>query len=170
MGYVHDSQIAFHIPPTACHFVTGTWSDVAAAVTDTIGKRKTAGDETATLNIPVFPPFSKAENKGFYLTSVDIWFDVATADLEALSAVVNLVTMGADGAAPTVAAQTFTYDAGHDAADERVDQDEHKITLTLATPIWMDDGEQVLVELTIDAAATSLFTLRGAQANGTLRL
>jgi len=170
MGYVHDADAILHIPPTAMHFVTGTWSDVAAAVTDTIGKRKTAADETATVTISIPAIASKKELKGAYIKSLDIWFDVATAALDALSAAVNLVTMGADGAAPTVAAQTFTYDSGHDSAAERIDVDEHKMTLTITTPFWLDDAEQLLVQLSVNAAATSVFTIRGAQANFTFRM
>jgi hypothetical protein len=84
---------------------------------------------------------------------------------------VNKVTRGADGADATVAAQTFTYDTGHDTAGERVDVDEHKMTLTITTPFWIDNDEYVLVELTCDQAGdTGVIELLGAVANFTSRM
>lgn len=167
---MNDKGAIQYIPPTLMHFVTGTWSDAAGAVAGTIAKAKAAADNTGVVNIPIMPPASKKDFKGAKVASIDIWFDISTAALDALAAVVNLVTMGADGAAPTVAAQTFTYDAGHDTAAERIDVDEHKMTLTLADAIYLDDAQQLLVELTVDAAATSVFKIRGAQVNYTSRL
>jgi len=90
--------------------------------------------------------------------------------LTALTAVVNKVTRGADGAVAVVAAQTFSYDSGHDAAGERVDVDQHKMTFTISTPFWLDNDEYVLVELTCDQAGdTGVIELLGAVANFKLR-
>lgn len=169
MGYVHDTSMSQYIPPTAMHFVTGTWSDAAGQVADTISKKKAAADNTATVNIPIIIPSNSAADKGAYLKSIEIDFEVTTAALDACSAVVNKVTRGADGSAATVTAQTFTYDAGHDSAAERIDVDQHKMTLTITTPFWIDNDEYCLVELTVDAAATSVFEIYGAVANFTLR-
>jgi hypothetical protein len=96
---------------------------------------------------------------------------VTGAALTALSAVVNKVTRGADGAVAVVAAQAFSYDTGHDAAGERVDVDQHRMTLTLTTPFWLDNDVYCLVELTIDQAGdTGVSELLAAVANFTLRL
>ena len=43
------------------------------------------------------------------------------------------------------------------------------MTLTLDTPIWLDNDEYVLVELTIDKAATTQLDMLSAVANFTLR-
>ena len=82
-----------------------------------------------------------------------------------MAAVVNKVSRGADGAVAVVAAQTFTYDTGHDTAGERIDVDQHKMTLTISTPFFLDNDEYVLVELTFNKAATTTLDILGAFAN-----
>ena len=47
MGFTHDTAMAQYIPPTAMHFVTGTWTQAAGAVTDTICMHKAAAAQTA---------------------------------------------------------------------------------------------------------------------------
>ena len=85
--------------------------------------------------------------------------------------IVNLVTRGVDGADVSVASQAFTYDTGHDAAGERVDIDQHKMTLTITAPFGIDNDEYVQVELTIDQAGDAgVVNLLGAIANYTLRV
>jgi hypothetical protein len=169
-GYVHDTAMCQYIPPTLFHLVTGTWTHAAGAVTDTIAVINAAADATTTANIPVLIPSNSVAQKGAYLQSVEIDFEILTAACDAVSAVFNKVTRGADGAVHVVAAQTFTYDAGHDSAAERIDVDQHKMTLTPATPFWLDNDEYVLIELTLDRAATTVVHLLGAWANYTLRL
>jgi hypothetical protein len=95
---------------------------------------------------------------------------VVTVALDALQADLYKTTLGADGALQTVAAVTTTYDSGHDSAPERIDVDEHALTLTLTTPIWVDNDEELFVEVVADNAATSLLDYFGARANFTLRL
>lgn len=169
-GYVHDTAMSQYIPPTLWHFVTGTWSQAAGQVAGTIVVKNAAADATTVCNIPVILPSNSVTQKGAYLKSIEVDFEILTAACDALSAVVNKVTRGADGSAATVAAQTFTYDAGHDTAAERIDVDQHKMTLTLSTPIWIDNDEYVLVEVTMDRAATTVVECLGAVANYTLRL
>jgi hypothetical protein len=171
MGYVHDTHVSQYIPPTLFHCVTGTWSQAAGQVTDTICIKQNDANQTATVNIPIFAPSNSSALKGAYLKSIEIDYEVTGAALTALSAVVNKVTRGADGAVAVVAAQTFTYDTGHDAAGERVDVDQHRMTLTITTPFWLDNDVYCLVELTIDQAGdTGVSELLAAVANFTLRL
>jgi hypothetical protein len=153
------------------HFVTGTWSDAAGQVTGTIVKKKAAADETATLTIPIVIPSNAGAYKGCYLKTIDIYFEVLTAALDAMAATISKATLPADGAAiATLDDVTFSYDTGHDSAAERIDVDQHKMTLTLTTPAWIDDGDVYQVALAINAAATSVFDYIGARANYTLRL
>jgi hypothetical protein len=92
------------------------------------------------------------------------------AALTALTAVVNKATRGGDAADATIAAQMFTYNTSHDTVGEWVDIDEHKMTLTITTPFWLDNDEYILVELTIDQAGdTGVVNLLGAIANYTFR-
>lgn len=171
MGYVNDTTMAQFLPPGQAHFVTGTWSDAAGQVSNTIVKKKAATDETATLTIPIKLLSNGGGYKGCYLKSVDVYFEVLTAALDAMSALVHRVTLPADGAAiGTVEALSFTYDTGHDAAAERIDVDQHTMRLTLDTPVWIDDDHSIQVQLSINAAATSVFDYIGARANFDLRL
>jgi hypothetical protein len=170
MGFVHDTHMAQYIPPTLFHCVTGTWTFAAGAVAGTIAKHVAATDESTVVNIPIVLPSNSVALKGAYLKSVEIDFEILLAACDAMDAVVNLVTRGADGAVAVVAAQTFTYDAGHDAAAERIDVDQHKMTLTITTPVWLDNDAYVLVELTFDKAATTTLDMLAAVANFDLRI
>lgn len=152
------------------HFVTGTWTDAAGQVTDTICKHLAAADQVGVCNIPITVPSNSIGLQGAKLASIEIDFEILVAACDAVSAIVNKVTRGADGAVAVVAAQTFTYDAGHDTAAERYDVDQHKMTLTLDTPIWLDNDEYVLVELSLDQAATTQVDVIAAVANYTLRM
>jgi len=138
-------------------------------VTDTICKHVAANDETATVNIPIMIPSNSVGLQGAKLASIEIDYEILVAACDAVDAIVNLVTRGADGADAVVAAQVFTYDTGHDTAAERYDVDEHKMTLTLTTPIWIDNDQYVLVELTLNKAATTTVDVIAAVANFTLR-
>ena len=167
---VHDTAMSQYIPPTLFHCVTGTWTLAAGQVAGTIVKKVNDADQTSTVNIPIPIPSNSVALKGSYLKSIEIDFEIVGAALTALTAVVNKVTRGANTAVAVVSAQTFSYDTGHDSAEERVDVDQHKMTLTLTTPIWVDNDEYVLVALTVDQAGdTGVIELLGAVANYTAR-
>ena len=168
---VHDTAMSKYIPPTLFHCVTGTWTWTAGAVAGTIVRKVNDADQTSVTNIPIVIPSNSDPLKGSYLKSIEIDYEVATAAMTAVDAVINLVTRGADGVDATVTTPAFTYDTGHDAAGERLDVDEHKMTLTLTTPIWIDNDQYVLVEMTVDQAGdTGIVHWLGAVANYTLRL
>jgi len=159
------------IPPTVCHYVTGTWTDAAGAVTGTIAKSKAAADQVGVVTVPIMLPSNAGAYKGAYLKTVDVYWEVLTAALDAMSAVINKAVLPANGAAfDAVTALAFSYDTGHDTAPERLTLDQHTMTLTLTTPVWIDDDDIILVQITFDAAATSALTFFGARANYTLRL
>ncbi len=170
-GYVHDTATYKFFPPSQAHYVTGTWTDAAGAVAGTIAKSKAAADNTAVVTIPITPLQNSGALKGSYIKSIDVYWEVLTAAMDAVTAVINLARLPADTAAfAAVTAQTFTYDAGHDTAAERITLDQHKMTLTLTTPIWLDDDDLLLVQITFDAALTSALTFFGARASLTVRL
>jgi len=170
MGFVHDTHMSQYIPPSLFHCVTGTWTLAAGAVAGTIAKHVAATDEVSVVNIPILLPSNSVALKGSYLKSIEIDFEILIAACDAVDAVINKVTRGADGSVAVVAAQAFSYDTGHDTAAERDDLDQHLMTLTLTTPIWLDNDAYVLVELTFDKAATTTIDLLGAVANYDLRL
>jgi hypothetical protein len=170
-GYVHDTATSFWVAPTWMHYVTGTWADAAGAVANTIAKTCTLGDNTAVITIPCVPLQNSANSKGFYLMSVDVWFELLTAAPTALDALFYSTTLPADTAVMVVATTLpFSYDTGHDTAGERDNVDQHKMTCTLTTPIWIDNDQIVGLQITIDGATNSVVHMLGARVNGTVRL
>lgn len=176
MGFVNDTSMSQLIPPTLFHCVTGTWTLAAGVVADTVVKKVDDANQTSTVNIPIVIPSNSAAQKGAYLKSIEIDYEITGAALEEVTAVFNKVTRGVDGAVAVVAAQTFAYDLGHDTAGERVDVDQHKMTLTMGTlaapaPQWIDNDVYFLVELTINQAGdTGVIEFLGAVVNYTLRV
>lgn len=169
MGYIHNTEMQFVIPPALMQFVTGTWAD--AVDSNVWTKDKTATDETATVMIPIVVPNHTNAQMGFKLDSIEIHFEIETAALDnGVVATVHKVTMPADGSAPSPSSVDFSYDTGHDTDAERKDIDHHQMTLTIDTEEWIEEDEFWFVELEIDAAATSVYKQGHAIAKGTLRL
>ena len=80
-------------------------------------------------------------------------------------------TLSANGTAVAGADYTaFTLDADHDTAAERKTVDSHKMTVTFTDQPFLEDDEVYWIVLTCEGAATSVFSLYGAQANFELRL
>ena len=167
MGYVHDTGVSQFIGPLTMHVVTGTWTQAAGAVAGTIALHKAAAAQTSIITIPITVPSNSAAQKGAYLKSIEIDYEILIADLTTLTPVVNLVTRGADLAVAVVAAQVFTQSPTL-ALSAVVDQ--HKLVLTITTPFWMLNTQYVLCQLTAVAPATTTIDLLGAVANFTYRL
>lgn len=168
MGYVHDN-VQIIVPFTEFAHSAGTWT--ATVASNVWYNRRTAADAGATTYIPLGGvPQRDGAVKGAKLTSVDVHFRIVTAALDAMEAHLYKATMGADGALLTVAEVTTTYDTGHDAAAERIDVDEHKMTLTVTTPAYLEDNEMLFVEIVWDGSATGVIDEFYAVGNWTLRL
>ena len=168
MGYVHDTAMSILTPMSMVTSTVGTWTMVVASNLWTLNH--TAADNTSIEKIPLLLPLNSVAGKGAKLTSVDIWWSNATADVDALSAVLYKASIPIQAGTLSAAAVTTSYDTGHDTAAERITQAQHKMTLTVTTPAWVDDDEEYFVELTVDAAATSVVKLQAARANHTLRV
>jgi hypothetical protein len=169
MGYVHDTHMRQFIPPFMCGKTAGTWTPTIAS--NVVTDNRTAADAAFTVLIPIFLLSNSEDMKGAYLTSIDVWYIIATAAADDFATVeLEKITLPADGDAPTGAAVTITEDTDHDSAAERKAADEHKMTVTLSTPEWIDEDEVFYLELIVDAAATTVFKLLGARANFTLRI
>jgi len=104
------------------------------------------------------------------LKAIQVDYEVLIAACDAVSAVVNRVTRGANGAVAVVDTLAFSYDTGHDTAPERLTLDQHRMKLTLDTPLWLDEEEYIIVVLTFDKAATTTIDVLGAFAEFTVRL
>ncbi len=168
MGYVHDNfQIV--VPFQKFAHSAGTWTpSVASNVWYT---RRTAADAAATTHIPLCDvPQRDGAMKGAKLNSVDFHFRIGTAAIDAMEAHLYKATFAADGSLFTVAEVTTTYDTGHDSAAERIDADEHKMTLTPSSPTYLEDNEYLFVEVVYDGSATGVIDEFFAVGNWTLRL
>lgn len=179
MGYTHDEDVALPISPFHCFGTVATWAIAASQVAGVLAYGCDATDETAHLFIEVRPlshlpadDGSGLPNKGFKAVDFALDFEILSAALDAMSAVINKVKRGADGAVHVVSNPTFTYDTGHDSDAERIDIDQHRMTLTLdaAYQLYLEDDEYYIIDLTINKAATSTFEFLGGVVHGTLRL
>ncbi len=168
-GYVHDTAMAMFIAPSNFLFSAGTWT--ATVASNTWFMRRTAADANATVYVPVRLMSNSAAQKGAYLTSIDVWYNVTVAALDDFATVaLYYTTLPATGSAPAATAIPQTQDAAHDTAAERKATGQHKMTVTLTTPIWIDDDQAVHLEMVLDNSATSVIDFYGARANFTLRI
>lgn len=169
MGYVHDN-VSIVVPFTSFAHSAGTWT--ATVASNVWYNRRTAADAGATTYIPLaYVPQRDGSVKGAKLNSVAVHFRIVTAALDAMEAHLYKATMAADGTLLTVAEVTgVTYDTGHDTAAERIDADEHKMTITVTTPAYLDDGEMYFLEIVWDGSATGVIDEFFAVGNWTLRL
>ncbi len=168
MGYVLD-QFSKIIPFTEFAHSAGTWIPTVASNVWT--NRRTAADAAATTYIPLSHLLQRdGALKGTKINSVEVHFRIGTVALDAMEAHIYKATLAADGSLLTVAEVPTTYDAGHDTAAERIDVDEHKMTLTPTAPVYLDDNEMLFVEVVYDAAATSVIDEFLAKVNCTVKL
>lgn len=168
MGYVHDTSMSKYIPPTLWSFVTGTFTHAAGQVAGTICMHRAAANETSVVTIPILLPSNSAASKGAYLKSIEVDYELLVAEPTSLTWVLNKVTRGIEGAVAVVAAVTKT-NAVADAAAKTVDQ--HKQVITLTTPVWIDNDEYFLLQLSLVAGAGgNTADFLAAVANFTLRI
>jgi hypothetical protein len=150
------------------HFVTGTWIDEAGNVAGTIVKQKSAAAETTVVNIPIIIPQNSVALKGGYLKSVEIDYEILTAAATSITASLSKVVRGADGAVAVVTSPAVTQDLT--AATDAADVDTHKLTVTVTTPVWIDNDEYYLLVITAVCALTTVFEVLGAVVNYTFRV
>ena len=167
MGYVHDTAMSKFISPTLFHPVTGTFTYVAGQVVGTIVLHRAAANQTSVITIPIMLPSNSVALKGSYLKSIEVDYEIITAEPTSITWTLNKVTRGADTAVAVVAAVTKTNTIA-DAAAKTVDQ--HKQVITLTTPAWIDNDEYYLLECSLVAGAGGTVNdFLGAVVNYTLR-
>jgi hypothetical protein len=168
MGYVHDTQMSQFIPPNMMHFVTGTFSQVAGSVADTIAMNRAAANETSVINVPVVIPSNAAGYKGALLKSIEVDYELAVAEPTSMGFVLNKVTRGVEGAVAVVTTPTVTLSLSA-AAGKTVAK--HRQVVTLSTPEWIDNDVYFLLEISIAAGAGgNTAHILGAVVNYTLRV
>lgn len=166
MKNTHMSQ---WIPSSAIQKSAGTWTPTLN--THLVSDVRTAAAATYTLFIHIPLPSNSTYRAGAYLKSIDVYYKVATADLTGFATVaLKKMTLPATGNAVTGADVTVTIDTGHDTAAKRYAQGDHTMTVTLSTPVWIDDGDEFVLYCACEGASSSVFTLYGARANFDLKL
>jgi hypothetical protein len=168
MGYVHDTHMSQFIPPNAIHAATGTFTYIAGQVAGTIALHRAAANETTKFTVPILIPSNSSALKGSMLSSIEVDYEILVAEPTSITWTLNKVTRGADGAVAVVAAVTKT-DTVAAATAKAVDQ--HRQTITITTPAYIDNDEYYLLEMAIAAGAGGNTTdILGAVANFTARL
>jgi hypothetical protein len=167
-GYVHDTAMSQYFPPFTFHIVANTnWTEAAGYVAGTIARHKSAAAETDVVNIPIQIPSNSVALKGSLLKSIEVDYEIFTAACTSVTAVLSKITRGIDTAVAVVSNPAVTQDLV--AATSAASVEQHKLTVTLTTPEWIDNDVYFLLKLTIVAAATSTIDLLGAVANYTIR-
>lgn len=167
MGYVHDTQMQQYIPPTAMHYITGTWAAAAGNVTHTIVMQKTAGAETATVTVPLLVPGNAAALKGSKINSVEVDYEILTSAATSITATVWKIARGADDAVAVATQVTATQNLT--AATDAAAVDQHNLAITITTPEYIADDDYWFVELACVCAAGTVLEFLGAQVNYTFR-
>jgi hypothetical protein len=165
---MHNTHMSQYVPPTAMHYVTGTWSDAAGDVAGTIVKRKTANAETGVVTVPVVIPSNSVDLQGCYLKSIELDYELETAACTSVTAVLHKIVRGADTAVATASHPAITQDLVANAGAET--HDEHKLIVTLTTPAWIDNDDYYLCEFSFVAAAGTVVDILAAVINFTQRL
>ena len=170
MGYVNLKDICQYIPPSQFSKTAGTYTPTLSG--NLISEVRSAAAEGFYIFIPIQLPASDVAKQCAKLKSVDIWYKIGTAAMADMAAVeVKKTTLSANATAVAGAAFTaFTVDADHDTAAERKAVGDHKMTLTFTNSPYLEDDETLVIVLTCEGAATSVFTLFGAQVNYELRM
>lgn len=163
----HNTHMSQYIPPTLMHCVTGTWTDIAGAVAGTIARHKAATAETSTVNIPIIIPSNSVTLQGSKLTSIEVDYELLLAAATSVTATLNKVTRGADTAVAVVSSVAITQDLA--AATAAATQDQHRLTVTLTTPAFIDNDEYYLLKLAFVCGGTVTIDLLAAVANFTAR-
>ncbi len=164
---IHNTHFSQFIPPTVFHPVTGTFTWVAGQVAGTIVMHRAAANETSVVTIPILVPSNSIALQGAKLASIEVDYEVLVAEPTSITWTLNKVTRGIEGAVAVVAAVTKT-NTNADAAAKTVDQ--HKQTITITTPAWIDNDEYYLLQCSIVAGAGgNTFDFLAAVANFTLK-
>ena len=168
MGFTMDKDAAQFIPPGCIIKTAGTWTPSVA--TNVYQDVRTAAAATFNLIIPVLAPSNQGPLKGSKLLSVELIYKVATAALTSVTTVELEKEVIDSAGAVTGAAVTVSINSAEDTTAKRKATGNHRVTVTLSTPAFIDNDELYLLYVTFDAGATTAVTLYGAIANYELRI
>jgi len=169
MGYVKVSKINQFLPPALFGKAGGTWT--LGVSSNVVAETRSTADSSFALYLPILAPSSEAYRQGARLESVTVYYKIAGAAADDFSApVLHKMALPVASEAASGAALSLTLDGGHDSADERKAVGTHSMTISLESPCWLGEDECVWLQLSVDAAASTSFSLYGAQVNYDLNL
>lgn len=150
-------RMSFMVPNTGFVFSTGTWTQ-----TDVSGvhkQRKTAADNAPVVRFFVCPPPETPYPHERQVKKIHLPYTIATAALDAApTAVVRKVSLNGTTRVLDDATVTETEAISGTAALGTAVGD-YLLTITLTTPQRLEDHEYLQVEVTFDAAATTVLDL-----------
>jgi hypothetical protein len=145
-------------------FSLGTWT--VTAVSNVLKQRKSAADQTPVIRFPVRP--ERVVPDGWYrkIKSIEIPYSVATAALDAApTSVVRVISMNETTGVWSASSLTVTQSIrGTDTTGTAVG--DFVITLNF-DPQDLNDSSYLQVEVTIDAAATTVLDIGAPRVNET---
>ena len=165
---LHNTHMAQVIPCTEIHYVTGTWTMTAGTVAGMIAKHKAAGAETAVVTVPVQIPSNSIALQGAKLTSIELDYELAAAAATSVTAVLHKVVRGIEGAVAVASHPVITQSLVADAGAET--ENEHKLVVTLSTPVWIDNDDYYLCEFSFVFGGAVTVDIFAAVVNFTLRV
>ncbi|HMN59878.1 MAG TPA: hypothetical protein PJ988_05910 [Anaerolinea sp.] len=167
MGYVNDKAFAQFIPTNLIIKTAGTWTPTLSA--NTIAEIRGAAGATFNLMIPVLIPSNAEALKGAKLVSIEVNYKIAVANMTSMGTVeLEKMTISAAGVVTGVAA-AVAVDGGHNSSVLRSAIGDHRLKVTLTTPVYIDNDEAYWLYMTASAPASTIFSLWGAIANYELR-
>jgi len=165
---LHNVHMSQYIPCTAMSFVTGTWANSAGYVAGTISKRKTANAETGVVTVPIVIPSNSIALQGAKLVSIELDYELETDVATSVTAVLHKIVRTADTGAQVASHPTITQNLA--AATDAASHDQHKLTVSLTTPIWIDNDDYYLCEFSFVCGADVVVEVLAAVVNFTLRV
>lgn len=137
------------------NYSAGTWTTTRVAQGDYV-KRKTAGDDTTIIGIDITETLKTTASKGLKLASFDVIFRNTTADLDAHTVTLDKIAYTDSAVVTTTSvALTGSLGVGQD-ADPQIDN------IAVTTPAFnVTDDSKYVMELTVNAAATSVYDFIG---------
>jgi len=157
-------------------YSAGTWT--LAVASNVWSLDRTAADASFTVYMPIPIPSNSVALKGSKLLSVEFMYSISTAvadDFAVATALLYTDTLQASAASGsgtlnTAAELATTKDTGHDTDAECLAVDEHRMVLTVTTPVWVDNDVAYHAEFVVDGGAATVFKIFGGIANYVLRL
>jgi hypothetical protein len=170
MGYVNISQLSQFIP--ASDFVkigTGTWTSKLTSNVLCLERAAAAAD--IQVYVPVSLMSSPIKTQGAKILSLDLWFKIATADVDMLAPACFKTTLAADGSpVSAVVYEDVVSDAAHSAPFTAGVIGDHKMTLTFTHPPFFLEDTIYSFGFAINGTNLAVITLFGAQVSYLLRL